>query len=291
MPRTIRPRRFRRGSGLKAPRDAGPHPDRPSRVRHPGPRVPDRGSPPWRASHAYATPQRDAHTTAHADAITIGHGDADTDSHMDADTDMHRRRQRRDLSTWPRSSSPAHAISDYLHSRKLRAVAPRLFVVNHSPGYNVSRMSIHCYLTRQYMPHQRQRARCRSPTKGWCMSILPSPGKFYRFNPPPNWPPPPPGWTPPHGWAPDPSWPPPPYGWQLWLEAAPAVGTEQGIGAGVAAGRSRGATVLPKSRSTAMWAYLSVIIMYACLVLLSVIARSWPSWRSSTGRRRSCSAP
>jgi|HubBroStandDraft_3_1064219.scaffolds.fasta_scaffold00754_5 hypothetical protein len=71
------------------------------------------------------------------------------------------------------------------------------------------------------------------------MSIPPSSGKVYLFNPPPNWPPPPPGWTPPHGWTPDPSWPPPPYAWQLWVEAPSAVGTEQGAVAGVAAGSSR----------------------------------------------------
>lgn len=72
------------------------------------------------------------------------------------------------------------------------------------------------------------------------MSVPPSPGRFWRFNPPPNWPPPPPGWTPPQGWAPDPSWPLPPDGWQLWVEAPPAFATEQGTGAGFAAGRSRG---------------------------------------------------
>lgn len=60
------------------------------------------------------------------------------------------------------------------------------------------------------------------------MSVPPSPGRFWRFNPPPNWPPPPPGWTPPQGWASDPSWPLPPDGWQLWVEAPPAFGTEQG---------------------------------------------------------------
>ena len=49
------PRQFQRGSDLEAPHHAGPHPDRPSRVRHPGPRVPDQGSPPWRASRADAT--------------------------------------------------------------------------------------------------------------------------------------------------------------------------------------------------------------------------------------------
>jgi hypothetical protein len=89
------------------------------------------------------------------------------------------------------------------------------------------------------MPISVARIMMPEPTEGSCMSIPPSPGMFYRFNPPPNWPPPL-GWTPPQGWVPDPSWPPPPYGWQLWIEAPPAVGTGENIGAGVATGRSRG---------------------------------------------------
>lgn len=72
------------------------------------------------------------------------------------------------------------------------------------------------------------------------MSVPPSPGEFYRFSPPPNWPPPPSGWAPPPGWAPDPSWPPPPYGWQFWIETLPDYGTEQVARAGVPAGRARG---------------------------------------------------
>ena len=59
----------------------------------PVPGVPDRGSPPWRASHEDAYRDGDARTTAHADATPQrdahedSHMDAETDSHMDAETD------------------------------------------------------------------------------------------------------------------------------------------------------------------------------------------------------------
>lgn len=48
-----------------------------------------------------------------------------------------------------------------------------------------------------------------------------SPGKRYRFNPPPGWPAYPPEWVPPPGWQPDPRWPPAPPGWPFWSEIEP----------------------------------------------------------------------
>lgn len=42
--------------------------------------------------------------------------------------------------------------------------------------------------------------------------------RYYRFNPPPNWPTSPsPDYTPPRDWTPPPEWGPPPSGWHLWV--------------------------------------------------------------------------
>ncbi|CAM3783548.1 hypothetical protein [Smaragdicoccus niigatensis] len=47
---------------------------------------------------------------------------------------------------------------------------------------------------------------------------------FWRFNPPPGWPPAPVRFVPEAGWRPDPALPIAPIGWRWWVPAGPADG-------------------------------------------------------------------
>ena len=100
------------------------------------------------------------------------------------------------------------------------------------------------------------------------MSVPPPVGNAYRFNPPPNWPTPPPGWTPPQGWAPPASWPPPPYGWQFWVEAMPAIDTQQDTGTAGLAGPALGQPGVAASRSRGMlrWAIIGGAVVVGLMI-------------------------